>query len=81
MLTPTPESSTCTTQATRLSRQKQSQLLSGKTDSGLGSLPMGEWVEGAVQSGVNPLVGEFLRNADADGGLQVGQRLLLNKED
>jgi hybrid polyketide synthase/nonribosomal peptide synthetase ACE1 len=42
---------------------------------------MGEWVEGAVQSGVNPLVGEFLRNADADGGLQVGQRLLLNKED
>ncbi|TQV90541.1 hybrid NRPS/PKS enzyme [Cordyceps javanica] len=43
----------------------------------LASLPMDEWVERAVRSGMNPLVGEFLRNPDADGGLQVGQRLLL----
>lgn len=56
-------------------------LLSGEAGSGLESLPMGEWVEGAVRSGMNPLVGEFLRNADADGGLQVGQKLLLSKED
>jgi hypothetical protein len=29
---------------------------------------------------MNPLVGEFLRNADAHGGLQVGQKLLLGRE-
>ncbi|KAB5550768.1 polyketide synthetase [Coniochaeta sp. 2T2.1] len=42
----------------------------------LESLPMAEWVDGAVRSGMNPLVGEFLRNADERGGLQIGQKLL-----
>jgi hybrid polyketide synthase/nonribosomal peptide synthetase ACE1 len=51
-------------------------LLSGEAGSGLESLPIGEWVDGAVRSGMNPLVGEFLRDADANGGLQVGQKLL-----
>lgn len=55
-------------------------LLSGEAGSGLESLAMGEWVEGAVRQGMNPLVGEFLRNADADGGLQVGQKLLISKK-
>jgi hybrid polyketide synthase/nonribosomal peptide synthetase ACE1 len=54
-------------------------LLSGEAGSGLETLPMGEWVERAVRSGMNPLVGEFLRNAEADGGLQVGQKLALIK--
>jgi len=56
------------------------ELLSGEAGSGLESLPIGEWVDGAVRSGMNPLVGEFLRDADAHGGLQVGQKLLLSKE-
>ena len=56
------------------------ELLSGEAGSGLDSLPISEWVDGAVRSGMNPLVGEFLRDADAHGGLQVGQKLLLSKE-
>lgn len=55
-------------------------LLNGEAGSDLQSLPIGDWVETAVQSGMNPLVGEFLRNADAHGGLQVGQKLLLSRE-
>jgi hybrid polyketide synthase/nonribosomal peptide synthetase ACE1 len=51
-------------------------LLSGEAGSGPESLPIGEWVDDAVRSGMNPLVGEFLRDADANGGLQVGQKLL-----
>lgn len=43
-------------------------------------LSMREWVERAVRSGMNPLVGEFLRSADRGQGLRIGQRLLL-KED
>ena len=45
------------------------------------SLSMQEWVEKAVQSGMNPLVGEFLRSADRGQGLQIGQRLLLKGDE
>jgi hybrid polyketide synthase/nonribosomal peptide synthetase ACE1 len=55
-------------------------LLSSDATSDLKSLPMGEWVDGTVRCGMNPLVGEFLRNADAGGGLQVGQKLLLSMD-
>lgn len=47
----------------------------------LKSLPMHEWVEKAVQNGMNPLVGEFLRKADEGQGLQIGQKLLLKGSD
>lgn len=56
-------------------------LLHGEGGADLESLPMGEWVDGAVRSGMNPLVGEFLRNADESGGLLIGQNLLLRKGD
>jgi len=56
-------------------------LLHGEGGADLESLPMGEWVDGAVRSGMNPLVGEFLRNADESGGLLIGQKLLLRKGD
>jgi hybrid polyketide synthase / nonribosomal peptide synthetase ACE1 len=56
-------------------------LLHGEGGADLDSLPMGDWVEGAVRSGMNPLVGELLRNADESGGLLIGQKLLLRKED
>lgn len=52
-------------------------LLSSDAGNDLKSLSMDKWVERAVQSGMNPLVGEFLRNADAHGGLQIGQKLLM----
>lgn len=39
-------------------------------------LDMAEWVDKAVQKGMNPLVGEFLKNAGKGKGLQIGQRLL-----
>lgn len=45
------------------------------------SLSMREWVQRAVQSGMNRLVGEFLRSADGGQGLQIGQRLLLKGDD
>ena len=45
------------------------------------SLSMHEWVEKAVRSGMNPLVGEFLRSADKGQGLQIGQKLLLKKHE
>jgi hybrid polyketide synthase/nonribosomal peptide synthetase ACE1 len=41
------------------------------------SIPMHEWVEQAVTSGMNPLVGTFLRSADSGQGMQIGQKLLL----
>jgi hybrid polyketide synthase/nonribosomal peptide synthetase ACE1 len=41
------------------------------------SLPMHDWVDKAVQNGMNPLVGEYLRWADKGRGLQIGQKLLL----
>ncbi|KUJ20445.1 polyketide synthetase [Mollisia scopiformis] len=41
------------------------------------SLSMQDWVDKAVQKGMNPLVGEFLRSADKGQGLQIGQKLLL----
>lgn len=56
-------------------------LLHGEGGADLESLPMGEWVDGAVRSGMNPLVGEFLRNGDESGGLLIGQKLLLRKGD
>jgi hybrid polyketide synthase/nonribosomal peptide synthetase ACE1 len=56
-------------------------LLHGEGGADLESLPMGEWVDGAVRSGMNPLVGEFLRNADESGGLLIGQKLLLRNGD
>lgn len=43
------------------------------------SLPMHDWVDKAVQNGMNPLVGEFLRSADKGQGLRVGQKLLLKR--
>nr|BBM90003.1 putative polyketide synthase-nonribosomal peptide synthetase hybrid [Trichoderma sp. BCC7579] len=43
----------------------------------IGSWPMDKWVTEAVQNGMDPLVGEFLLNADQGQGLQVGQKLLL----
>jgi len=54
-------------------------LLHGDGGLDLKSLPMREWVDGAIRSGMNPLVGEFLRNADENGGLLIGQKLLLRK--
>lgn len=39
-------------------------------------LDMAEWVDKAIQKGMNPLVGEFLKNAGKGKGLQIGQRLL-----
>lgn len=40
-------------------------------------LAMEEWVGRAVEAGMNPLVGEFLKAAASRGeGLQIGQRLL-----
>lgn len=45
------------------------------------SLSMQEWVEKAVQCGMNPLVGEFLRSTDRGQCLQVGQRLLLKGDE
>ena len=44
------------------------------------SLSMQEWVEKAVRSGMNPLVGEYLRSADRGQGLRIGQRLLLKRD-
>ena len=39
-------------------------------------LSMQEWVDQAVEKGMNPLVGEFLKSAARGQGLQIGQRLL-----
>ncbi|KAK5807439.1 hypothetical protein VI817_001697 [Penicillium citrinum] len=39
-------------------------------------LDMTEWVDKAIQKGMNPLIGEFLKNAGKGKGLQIGQRLL-----
>ncbi|KAJ5332382.1 polyketide synthetase [Penicillium brevicompactum] len=39
-------------------------------------LGMQEWVEQAVEKGMNPLIGEFLKAASRGQGLQIGQRLL-----
>ena len=61
--------------------QRIRDLLSGEGGIDLESLPMIEWVDSAVRNGMNPLVGEFLRNADEGRGLQIGQKLLLRKGD
>lgn len=45
------------------------------------SLSMQDWVEKAVQNGMNPLVGEFLRSTDKGQSLQIGQKLLLEKDE
>jgi hybrid polyketide synthase / nonribosomal peptide synthetase ACE1 len=42
---------------------------------------MHDWVEKAVQNGMNPLVGKFLCLADKGQGLQIGQRLLLKEDE
>jgi hybrid polyketide synthase/nonribosomal peptide synthetase ACE1 len=55
--------------------------LGGEAGSGLESMPISKRAEEAVRNDMNPLVGEFLRSADALGGLQVGRKLLLNKKD
>ncbi|KAI3396960.1 hypothetical protein diail_11360 [Diaporthe ilicicola] len=60
--------------------QKIKELLNGDGGIQLASLPMREWVGKAVEQGMNPLVGEFLRNADEGQGLQIGQKLLLRKD-
>lgn len=39
-------------------------------------LGMQQWVDQAVEKGLNPLVGEILKSADRGQGLQIGQRLL-----
>ncbi|TPX14116.1 uncharacterized protein E0L32_000510 [Thyridium curvatum] len=55
-------------------------LLNSEGGIDLESLPMPQWVDGAVRSGMNPLVGEFLRNADESGGLLIGQKLLHKRD-
>ena len=57
--------------------QSVSEFLSTDQRAQWKSLSMQEWVERAVRSGMNPLVGEFLRSADRGQGLRIGQRLLL----
>lgn len=39
-------------------------------------LEMQEWADQAVEKGMNPLVGEFLKSTDRGQGLQIGQTLL-----
>ncbi|KAL7929276.1 polyketide synthetase [Trichoderma chlorosporum] len=50
-------------------------LFHGDGDIQIGSWPMDKWVAEAVESGMDPLVGEFLLNADQGEGLQIGQKL------
>nr|A0A7L9EYL1.1 RecName: Full=Hybrid PKS-NRPS synthetase xenE; AltName: Full=Xenoacremones biosynthesis cluster protein E [Xenoacremonium sp. BF-2018a]QOJ72663.1 XenE [Xenoacremonium sp. BF-2018a] len=40
------------------------------------SVSMKNWVEKAIQNGMNPLVGEFLLSIDKGQGMQIGQKLL-----
>ncbi|KAN0102692.1 hypothetical protein V8E51_011005 [Hyaloscypha variabilis] len=51
-------------------------LLHGDGGIRMASWPMDKWVTEAVQSGMDPLVAEFLLSADAGRGLQVGPKLL-----
>ncbi|KAH6869498.1 polyketide synthetase [Thelonectria olida] len=54
-------------------------LLSTDDEQHWESLAMHDWVDKAVQNGMNPLVGEFLRSTDKGQGLQIGQKLLLRQ--
>ncbi|KXH56087.1 polyketide synthase/peptide synthetase [Colletotrichum salicis] len=51
-------------------------VLSPKDEVEWESLAMHDWVDRAVESGMNPLVGEFLRSTDKGQGLQIGQNIL-----
>ena len=44
------------------------------------SIAMSEWVDKAVEKGMSPLVGAFLRSADAGQGLKIGQKLVHKEE-